>query len=167
MTALKHGEEVLLATNPLNIDSDGDSYNDYLEAQRGSDPLDSTSLPTYNLALLNGGNGSGSVTLTPPGPAQTLPYTGQYIPNTQVTLTATADSTSVFGGWSGGGCTGYGNCLITMSGDKTVTAIFNSLQMARITGTTPIYYTTLTAAIGAASSGKIILRRVILNLSRT
>jgi len=41
--------------------------------------------------------------------------------NTSVTLTAT---TPTFTGWSGEGCTGTGDCTVTMDGNKTITAYF-------------------------------------------
>jgi hypothetical protein len=42
-----------------------------------------------------------------------------------ITLTATPSSTSTFTGWSGGGCSGTGTCVVTMSAAQTVTATFN------------------------------------------
>ncbi|MBK1641101.1 hypothetical protein CKO12_04270 [Chromatium okenii] len=41
-----------------------------------------------------------------------------------VNLIATADSNSVFTGWSGGGCSGTGSCTVTMNAAQTVTANF-------------------------------------------
>jgi hypothetical protein len=40
-----------------------------------------------------------------------------------VTLTATADTGSIFGGWSGG-CTGSGECALTIDSDQVVTGTF-------------------------------------------
>ncbi|MBA3463452.1 MAG: hypothetical protein H0T46_26085, partial [Deltaproteobacteria bacterium] len=52
-----------------------------------------------------------------------------YLFNTPVTLTAVANSTtSDFGGWNGGGCTGTAPCTVTMSQAQTVTATFNLKQ---------------------------------------
>ena len=43
---------------------------------------------------------------------------------TPVTLTATPAAGSTFTGWSGGGCSGMGTCVVTMTADTTVTAGF-------------------------------------------
>lgn len=43
---------------------------------------------------------------------------------TAVTLTATPDSNSVFTGWSGGGCSGTADCVLTLGADTTVSATF-------------------------------------------
>src|SRR3989475_6233924 len=42
-----------------------------------------------------------------------------------VTLTATPAAGSVFAGWSGGGCSGTGSCVVTVSAATTVTATFS------------------------------------------
>jgi hypothetical protein len=48
--------------------------------------------------------------------------------NAQVTLTATADSSSTFVGWSGGGCSGTGTCAVTLVfGAETVMATFQHM----------------------------------------
>jgi hypothetical protein len=41
-----------------------------------------------------------------------------------VTLTATADTGSIFTGWSGGGCSGTAPCSVSLVADTTVTASF-------------------------------------------
>jgi len=43
-----------------------------------------------------------------------------------VTLTAIPDTGKTFVGWSGGGCSGTGACVVTMNADTTVTALFSS-----------------------------------------
>lgn len=45
-----------------------------------------------------------------------------------LTLTAAPDSTSVFGGWSGGGCSGTGTCTVSLASAPTVTATFTIAQ---------------------------------------
>ena len=46
---------------------------------------------------------------------------------TSVTLTATPGAGADFRGWSGGGCTGAGDCVITMDASASVTATFGPL----------------------------------------
>ena len=61
-----------------------------------------------------------------PGPV-TLPCSASYASGTQVTLTATVgDSAFSFGGWSGGGCSGTGSCILTTNSSQTVIASFHS-----------------------------------------
>lgn len=50
--------------------------------------------------------------------------TARYPKDTMVTLTATPNIGSVLSGWSGGGCSGTGECQVTLSGDTSVTATF-------------------------------------------
>jgi Divergent InlB B-repeat domain len=45
-----------------------------------------------------------------------------------VTLLAIADDGSEFAGWSGGGCSGTGQCAVTLSMDTTVTATFDHVD---------------------------------------
>jgi parallel beta-helix repeat protein len=70
----------------------------------------------YTLTISYAGNGSGLVSLDPPG--------GSYDYGTIVTLTAVADPSSSFTGWSGdaGGTTNP--ITLTMDADKAVTATF-------------------------------------------
>lgn len=54
-----------------------------------------------------------------------------------VTLTAQADTNSIFAGWSGGGCSGTGTCSVTMDTAKSVTASFNLSEGGSDTATQP------------------------------
>jgi hypothetical protein len=82
-------------------------------------------VPTYTLAVSRVGNGVGTVTSSPPGIDCGTDCTEDYAFGTVVTLTATASSGSVFGGWSGT-CTGPGStCQVTMSEARSLTATFN------------------------------------------
>ncbi|MHB1094802.1 MAG: InlB B-repeat-containing protein [Gemmatimonadaceae bacterium] len=47
-----------------------------------------------------------------------------------VTLTATSGANSVFAGWSGGGCSGTGPCVVLMDQARNVTATFQPDQFA-------------------------------------
>jgi hypothetical protein len=72
---------------------------------------------THLLTMNKSGSGSGTVS------------SGDGLINcggdgTVVTLTAAATAGSVFTGWSGEGCSGTGNCIVTMTAAKTVSATF-------------------------------------------
>lgn len=96
-------------------------------------------LPT--LTVVRSGEGAGRVTSSPVGIScgngglcsTTFP-TGS-----QVTLTASLENgTSIFDGWSGGGCSGTGSCIVTLNSNNTlnsetvVSAIFSTTGVMRI-----------------------------------
>jgi serine protease len=94
----------------------------------GSGIVDAARAVAAAQSLLNiseTGNGSGTVTSSPPGIncGSTCYYS--FGLNTSVTLTAVPSPQSIFTGWSGGGCSGSGTCIVTMSSGKSVTANFN------------------------------------------
>ena len=78
------------------------------------------------LTVGRSGAGGGSVVSSPPGIDCGLTCLALFDPGTPVTLTATADASSVFTGWSGEGCSGTGTCQVTMSQARTVTASFST-----------------------------------------
>ena len=69
-------------------------------------------------------NGSGSVTSSPAGINCGATCSHGFTAGTPITLIAAADSGSTFSGWSGGGCSGTGNCVVTLNSDTAVTATF-------------------------------------------
>lgn len=80
---------------------------------------------TATLTVTGKGNGDGNVTSDPAGidldlAANTL----ELDVGTTVTLTATAAVGSQFGGWDGGGCSGTGTCVLTLTADVEVFADF-------------------------------------------
>jgi hypothetical protein len=60
------------------------------------------------------------------------------VTETQYKLTALASKGSTFAGWQGGGCSGTGSCTLTLSGDTTITAVWNmnppTLSRVSLTG---------------------------------
>jgi len=80
---------------------------------------------TFALTVSRSGGGSGTVTSNPAGIDCGLDCAETFTSGTSVTLTASASSGSVFGGWSGGGCTGTGTCTVTVAAATTVDARFN------------------------------------------
>ncbi|HVM11971.1 MAG TPA: hypothetical protein VM638_05795, partial [Actinomycetota bacterium] len=69
-------------------------------------------------------SGSGTVTSSSSGIDCPSDCAEDVVDGTTVTLTATPASGSIFTGWSGGGCSGTGTCVITVGGDTTVAASF-------------------------------------------
>jgi hypothetical protein len=68
-------------------------------------------------------SGSGTVTSAPSGINCGSDCTEAYYSGTAVTLTAKPATNRKFSGWSGA-CTGILSCTMTMSANKSVTAIF-------------------------------------------
>jgi cell division septation protein DedD len=55
-----------------------------------------------------------------------------YYAGTVIILIAKPDTGSVFEGWSGGGCSGKGQCVLTINADTTVTATFNTKETKEV-----------------------------------
>jgi hypothetical protein len=81
-------------------------------------------LPQYTLTVQKSGAGTGTVTSDPGGIDCGGDCDQEYDQGTPVTLSAQADSGSVFTGWSGAGCAGSGTCQVTMDAARSVTATF-------------------------------------------
>lgn len=97
------------------------------------------------LTVQKNGTGSGTVTSSPAGIDCGASCSASYAVGTSITLTAQAAGGSTFAGWSGGGCSGTGNCTLTLNAATTVTATFN---------TTPSNYT-LTVTTSGTGSGSV------------
>jgi hypothetical protein len=101
-----------------------------------------SSTPIYSsLQVSRSGSGSGSVTSDPAGIDCGSDCSEDYLSNTEVTLTATAAPGSTFTGWTGGGCSGTGACVVTMDQARSTTATFGAapvvearIASVRITG---------------------------------
>jgi hypothetical protein len=81
-------------------------------------------LQKHDLQVARAGAGSGSVSSNPAGISCGTDCVESYDAHTMVTLTAVADPDSTFMGWSGGGCSGAGACVVTMDSAVSVTATF-------------------------------------------
>jgi PKD repeat protein len=84
----------------------------------------------------NGSTGTGTVTSGPSGISCGADCSEPYANGAVVTLTAAPDAGSSFAGWSGGGCSGTGSCVVTINSNTAVTAIFNTIPpIADFSGT--------------------------------
>ena len=79
--------------------------------------------PPYSLLSVTI-TGSGVVSGSPGAISCAISCEANILNGTVVTLTAAPDRPSVFAGWSGGGCSGTGTCVVTMNAATTVTALF-------------------------------------------
>ena len=79
-------------------------------------------LPTFALTVTKAG--AGTVTSNPAGINCGATCSASFANGTAVTLTAAPTAGSTFTGWSGA-CTGTGNCSVTMSAARAVTATFS------------------------------------------
>src|SRR5262245_29205685 len=71
------------------------------------------------------GNGSGTVQSTPTGiDCGGSGCSGIFPSGTSITLHATPDAGSQFGGWTGGGCSGTDDCSVIVSGDMDIQPAF-------------------------------------------
>lgn len=84
----------------------------------------SYAIDTHTLTVNKAGTGAGTVTSSPAGIDCGSTCSGTFNYGTAVTLTAARNADSFFAGWSGGGCSGNGTCVTTMTADKSVTATF-------------------------------------------
>jgi hypothetical protein len=81
--------------------------------------------PVHTLSIGTTGSGSGSVTSSPSGIDCGATCAAAFDERTVVTLTATPALRSEFMGWSEG-CSGSGECVVTMDGDRSPVAAFEA-----------------------------------------
>jgi hypothetical protein len=87
-------------------------------------------LETFTLEVTAEGAGAGVVTSAPAGIECGATCAHEFTKGTTVTLTAAPQPGSAFAGWSGGGCTGTGPCVVRMKEDVRVTARWSIAQPA-------------------------------------
>ncbi len=90
-----------------------------------------TFTPQYTLTVAK--VGSGTVTSSPAGINCGSTCSEVVTSGSTVTLSATPATGFVFSGWSGGGCTGAGNCTVNVTANTTVTATFTQQFVLTVT----------------------------------
>ena len=83
----------------------------------------------YTLTVIKSGSGIGSVTSSPAGINCGSNCSESYPAGSSITLAATAALGSSFTGWTGGGCSGAGACVVTLHANTTVTANFETYRL--------------------------------------
>ena len=121
---------------------------------------------THPLDVTKDGNGGGTVTSTPTGIDCGPTCSASFDDGTQVTLTAAANANSTFTGWSGSGCSGTGDCVVTLDQARSVTATFASadadLGVIHAPAAQPIVASTFTYLIQVANDGPATASNVTL-----
>lgn len=107
--------------------------------------------PKLTLTIAKTGTGSGYVGGNGGidcGPTCSVSYS----PSSQVTLLAVPDDGSTFAGWSGGACSGTGQCALTLTADTQVTATFTHVDRE------PPHIQTLKASAAPGASVRLRFR---------
>jgi hypothetical protein len=135
-----YGTSVVLTATP----DSGSAFNGWSGDTVGTDTtitvtmnsnknVTATFNPAYTLTITKSGSGTGIVTSNPSGINCGATCSYRFVSGTSVTLTATADSSSIFGGWSGD-VTGFNTTvMVTMNANKNVTVTFNPAYTLTIT----------------------------------
>jgi subtilase family protein/CARDB protein/List-Bact-rpt repeat protein len=101
-----------------------------------SRPLTATgALPTFRLTITRTGAGRGDVVSDPATITCGTACAGAFTSGTLVTLTPVAQSGSRFQSW-GGACAGAGDCVVTMTAARSVSATFVRLPDLTVAGIT-------------------------------
>jgi hypothetical protein len=90
----------------------------------GDTAVTATFVQNYQLSVTKTGLGGGTVSSLPAAIDCGASCTAGIDAGTDLTLTATPDANSIFLGWSGGGCSGTGDCQVTINEAVSVTASF-------------------------------------------
>jgi hypothetical protein len=112
-----------------------------------------------NLAVSKTGVGTGIVTSDLTGIDCGETCSSWFTRDTVLTLSATADAGSAFGGWSGGGCTGTDPCIVSVSTGTSVTALFRK----EVTVGTKI---TITGTNFGSRKGKVLIGDVSIKIDK-
>jgi hypothetical protein len=108
------------------------------------------------LTVVKSGTGTGTVTSSPAGINCGDDCSETYSKVQKVKLTAKADASSTFTGWSGGGCSRTKTCTVTVDGSVTVTADFALKTPDISVAQTPIEFGSIKGGKKATKTLKIM-----------
>jgi parallel beta-helix repeat protein len=126
------------ATGPAhssNPSGTGNAVSDYVDF---SNFLTYWATYIYTLTLDLTSSGIGTVTVPVLSLTCNADCTGQAHKGQSLTLQAQPATDSVFDGWTGGGCSGTGDCIFTMDNDTTVQAAFRGVPPTADFSGTPL-----------------------------
>ncbi|MFI5362156.1 MAG: hypothetical protein ACHQ49_09325 [Elusimicrobiota bacterium] len=112
----------------------------------------------FSLSITIAGGGNGTVTSLPAGINCGSVCAASYAAGVLVTLTETPVGGSTFSGWSGGGCSGTGACVVAMSAAQSVTATFASAPGSAGTTVTMNGAQAVTATFNLVSGDTLTLK---------
>jgi lysophospholipase L1-like esterase len=119
------------------------------------------------LTVDKAGSGTGSVTSATGDIDCGADCTETYSHGTIVTLTALADTGSVFRGWSGGGCSGTDSeCILTLIGNTTVTATFSVAPQLSVNEGTIGTQVTITGSDFGTKKGKVLIQKIATKIAK-
>jgi len=96
----------------------------YDKSGNESEYSNEANLARYTLNVNKRGTGRGKITSSQAGINCGLECKSAYKTSTLITLEATPKKGSIFTGWSGSGCEGNGQCILTINENTTITANF-------------------------------------------
>jgi hypothetical protein len=110
-------------------------------------------IPQQTLSVSMGGNGSGSVVSDPTGIECGEFCSAEFDSGGIATLSAHPSPGSRFAGWSGGGCSGTGDCEVTVGAGSSVTANFARIEHTVTVGMTGAGAGAISSEPGGISCG--------------
>jgi hypothetical protein len=129
----------------------------YAGTDPGGDVFKINTAPQYQLTTNISGSGTGNISSYPSGIDCGVDCSNTYFEGSVITLSVSQEAGSIFTGWTGGGCSGTGDCVITMNADTVVTATFElcTNPPVRISRAVPTYYSNLQEAYEMAGNETI------------
>lgn len=124
--AINAAEAAGYCTSTLgSVDRDGNARPVSTACDAGAFEYDGTGgVTNYTLTVNKSGTGTGAVSGGTISCGATCTQTAAS--GTSITLSATPTGSDTFTGWSGGGCSGTGTCVVTLGADTAVAATFTA-----------------------------------------